>query len=104
MRLKRIVSACFVLCITAILWVAVCGCEDLGEYESTTEYYESLDEVTLISATTKEAKTYSVEDYFYNKESKEDFLVGEDGVYKGVEYSDYVYMAIHLGNEILFIF
>lgn len=98
MRLKRLVSASLVLCITAILWIAVCGCEDLGVYNSTTEYYESLDTVTLINAATKESKTYSVEESFYNKESREDFLEGEEGDNKRVEYGEYVYMAIHIGK------
>ena len=39
MTFKKIVSTCLALCITATLAVAVCGCDDLGAYEDTTEYY-----------------------------------------------------------------
>ena len=97
MRLKRLVSACLVLCITAILWIAVCGCEDLGAYENTEEYYASLGgDVTLINATTKESKPFSIKDYFYNEDSKENFLEGKDKV----PYGEYVYMAIYVENGI----
>ena len=100
MRFKSIVSAFVVLCITATLWVALCGCDDLGAYDDTDEYYASFDDIVLISGTSREEDEYSVEKYFYNKESREDFLAGEDGAYKGVKYSDYVYMAIPFESNI----
>lgn len=40
MTSKRIIASVLALCITAILVIAVCGCEDLGTYEDTTEYYD----------------------------------------------------------------
>ena len=88
--LKSIIKASFVLCITAILAIALCGCEDLGAYEDTEEYYASFGDIVLIDGTSRERSNYSVEDYFYNEESREAFLAGEDGAYKGVEHSDYV--------------
>ena len=87
-------------CMTAILAVAFCGCDDLGEYSSTDEYYASFGDVVLISGTLGETDKYSVEDYFYNKQSREEFLEGEDGAYDGVEHSDYVYMAIPFNSTI----
>lgn len=100
MTFKKIVKACLVFCITAVLWIALCGCDDLGAYEDTTDYYSTFDDIALISATSRELNTYPVDQYFYNKESREDFLVGDDGVYGGVVHSDYVYMAIPLTKDI----
>jgi hypothetical protein len=94
MTFKKIVSAFLVLCMTAILAVAVCGCDDLGDYEDAEEYYNSFGDIILISRASKDGEEYSVEDYFYNEESRENFLAGDDGAYQGVEHSDYVYMAI----------
>ena len=98
MTFKKIVSAAIALCITAILGIALCGCEDLGEYDDTQEYYNSFGDIILIDETSREG--YSVADYFYNKESREDFLEGDDGAYKGVEHSDYVYVAIPFRSDI----
>lgn len=100
MTFKSIVKASAALCIAAILVIAACGCEDLGAYENTEEYYSSFGDVVLIDGATKNKKEYSVEKYFYNKESREDFLRGEDGAYKGVEHGDYVYLAIPFESNI----
>ena len=100
MTFKRIVKASVALCMAAIFVIAACGCEDLGAYENTEEYYSSFGDIVLIDGTTKNKKEYSVEKYFYNKESREDFLRGEDGAYKGVEHSDYVYLAIPFESNI----
>ena len=64
---KRIVKVLVVICITAILGVAVCGCDDLGSFSDVEEYYASFGDIVLLSGTTKERKEYSVKDYFYNK-------------------------------------
>lgn len=96
---KRIVKVLVVICITAILGVAVCGCDDLGSFSDVEEYYASFGDIVLLSGTTKERKEYSVKDYFYNKESREKFLDGDDGAYRGVEHKDYVYMAIPLESD-----
>lgn len=100
MTFKSGIRACLALCITAILWIALCGCDDLGAYESTDEYYKAFDDIVLISGTTKEKKEYSLDPYFYSKASREDFLVDEDGEYGGVPHDDYVYMAIPLESGI----
>ena len=100
MTFKKIVSATLAICITAIHWIALCGCEDLGAYDDVSEYYGAFGDIVMIGGTTGEKDEYSVEDYFYNEESREDFLEGEDGAYKGVEHSDYVYVAIPLESSI----
>lgn len=100
MRFKSISKAFVALCMAAIILIAACGCEDLGAYENTEEYYSSFGDIVLIDGTTKNKTEYSVETYFYNKESREDFLKGEDGAYKGVEYAEYVYVAIPFESSI----
>ena len=100
MIFKKIVKASIALCITAILVIAVSGCDDLGAYGDTNEYYSSFGDIVLIGGTSREKKSYSVEDYFYNEDSRRDFLSGDDGTYKGIERSDYVYMAIPFENDI----
>ena len=100
MRFKSIFKAFVAICMAAIILIAACGCEDLGAYGNTKEYYSSFGDIVLIDGTTKNRTEYSVETYFYNKESREDFLRGEDGAYKGVEYAEYVYMAIPFESSI----
>ena len=100
MRFNKIVSAFIAFCLMATLAVAMGGCEDLGVYEDTEEYYSTFGDIALISASTKEKKEYSVDEYFYSEESREDFLVDEDGAYNGVPSSDYVYMAIPLESTL----
>jgi hypothetical protein len=97
---KSAVKAFFALCMTAILAIAVCGCDDLGEYEDTDAYYSSFGDIILVSAESGDDEDFSVKEYFYNEESREDFLKGEDGAYGGVPHGDYVYMAIPFENNI----
>ena len=97
---KRRAVAFVAVCITAILGIAVCGCDDLGAYENTEEYYDSFGDVIFIGGVADTGVSYSVAEYFYNKESREDFLMGEDGVYGGVEHSDYVYVVIPFNKDI----
>ena len=96
MRFKSIVRAFTAICMAAILVIAACGCEDLGAFEDPNEYYSSFGNIVLISGTTKEEKEYSVSKYFYNEDSREDFLKGEDRV----AYSDYMYMAIPFHSSV----
>ena len=91
--MRKIVSL-IAICITAVLVIALCGCDDLGEYEDVEEYYKSFGEIALIDGTSGETETYSMKEKFYNEESRENFLVDENGRYNGVEHSDYAYIAI----------
>ena len=100
MRFKQIFRSCTAIFIAAILAIAACGCEDLGDYSSVEEYYSSFGDVVLISGTNKEEQRYSVEKYFYNEDSRENFLEGENGIYKGVAHMDYVYVAIPFNSEV----
>jgi hypothetical protein len=100
MLFKKILNSFLAFCITAILWIALCGCDDLGAFDSTTEYYDCFGNVVLIDGTEWENESYSVSEYFYNKESRENFLQGDDGAYKGIEHGEYVYMAIPFQADI----
>lgn len=97
---KRRAVICLVICITAILGVAVSGCDDLGAYDSTEDYYISFGNVIFKGGIAEEGTDYPVEDYFYNKESRDDFLTDKNGKYHGVEHSDYVYVAIPFNESI----
>ena len=100
MTFKRKILACVAFCIMAILVIAMCGCEDLGAYESTEEYYASFGEVIFLGGAAGTGKSYSVDEFFYNEESKENFLTDENGNYTGVIHSDYVYIAIPLEKDL----
>ena len=100
MRSKSIINAFVVLCITAILEIAVCGCEDLGAYDDTAEYYDCFGNIIFVDGVTGDYSDYSVEDCFYNKESKENFLAGENGEYMGVPHDYYEYVAIPVESTI----
>ena len=78
MKFKQIFRSCTAIFIAAILAIAACGCEDLGDYSSVEEYYSSFGDVVLISGTNKEEQRYAVEKYFYNEDSREDFLENEE--------------------------
>lgn len=93
MAFKKI-ACTFLALFMAALVAAMSGCEDLGAYENTEQYYEAFGDIVLVSAASGEDEAYSVEEYFYNEASRENFLKGEDGAYQGVAHSDYVYMAI----------
>ena len=96
MTFKKIVCTCIALCIMATLAVAMSGCDDLGAFDNTNEYYNSFGNIVLISGTTKKEESFSVSEYFYNEDSREDFLAEEDRV----AYSDYMYMAIPFKSNI----
>ena len=100
MTFKHKIKACFAFCIMAILVIAMCGCDDLGAYESTDEYYASFGDIVFLGGAAKDGIEYPVEDYFYNEDSREDFLTGDDGEYSGVPHSDYVYVAIPVQTDL----
>ena len=100
MKFNRHIAAFVAICITAILVIAVCGCDDLGAYSDTEEYYNSFYDVVFIGGAAGTGKGYPIEDVLYNKESRENFLTDENGGYHGVEHSNYVYVAIPFARDI----
>ena len=89
-----------VLCILAIPAVALCGCDDLGEYVDVDEYYACFGEVVLIDGITEKSSPHLIKDDFYNEESRENFLVDDNGEYHGADHGNYVYMAIPLNKDL----
>ena len=100
MTFKKTVITCVAICIMAILWVALCGCDDLGAYEDTTEYYDAFGKVVMINGESGQVEEYEVDEYFYNEDSREDFLVDDDGNYYGIEHGKFVYIAIPFEKDI----
>ena len=80
--------------------IALCSCDDLGAYTDTTEYYNAFGDIVMIDGASGDTDEYSVETYFYNEESRENFLKGEDGAYNGVPHGEYVYVAIPFESTI----
>lgn len=100
MTFKKTVITCVAICIMAILWVALCGCDDLGAYEDTAEYYDAFGKVVMINGESGQVEEYKVDEYFYNEDSREDFLVDDDGNYYGIEHGKFVYIAIPFEKDI----
>ena len=84
------------VCITAVMMmIALCGCDDLGEYVDVEEYYASFGEVVLIDGITKESTNHLIKNCFYNESTRDDFLVDPSGNCDSVDHTNnYVYMAI----------
>ena len=55
------------LCILAIPAIALCGCDDLGEYVDVEEYYACFGEVVLIDGITEKSSPHLIKDDFYNE-------------------------------------
>lgn len=92
------------LCVALLLSVCLCGCDDLGVYEDPQQYYDSFGSICLIGGEREDDEypraEYSVEEYFYNTASREDFLEDDSGVYSGVPEKEYIYMAIPLRADL----
>lgn len=74
----------------------------MGAFEDLAHYYASIGDITLISDPKNSGgDSYSVEEYFYNKNSQDEFLVNEQGEYTGVEAKEYIYMAIPISEDII---
>ena len=56
----------FKLVILLILILGLCGCYNLGDFESDQDYFDTFNEVELININ-KNMKSYSTEKYFYTK-------------------------------------
>lgn len=100
MTFKKIAHTCVAFCLVAVLGIAACGCDDLGAYSDVDEYYSSFGDIVLVKGTSREESSHSVKKSFYNEESRDNFLNGEYDEYKLVDCSDYVYMAIPVGEDV----
>jgi hypothetical protein len=105
--LKKLVS----IGVAVYLTVASVGCFDLGDFSDESAYYAAFDDVRLVyqnpNVTEKdvEYQDYSVKDYFYNKNTGEDFKYGdpkdsEPDEGKDIPQLPYVYMAIPVERDL----
>ena len=94
MTFKKVITACIALCLMATLGVAMSGCDDLGAFKNTEEYYNSFGDGKVFLIDKDGEHGYSVEEHFYNEDSREKFVTG-------VDHSEYVYMAIPFSSDIV---
>jgi hypothetical protein len=102
MRIKIFLKKLAAIGAAAILSAAPAGCFDLGDFNEDSDYYAAFGEISLVHSIDKkeaECKKYSIEDYFYNKNTGEDFSYGnpkddEPDEEKDIPQLPYVYMAI----------
>ena len=103
---KKLVS----IGVAAVLAATAVGCFDLGEFSDEEAYYDAFGDVQLVyqnpSAAEKdvESEDYSIKDYFYNKNTGEDFTYGdpkdeESDEGKDIPQLPYVYMAIPVEQD-----
>ena len=111
MRIKIFLKKFISIGVAAILSAASVGCFDLGGFSDDTEYYETFGDVRLVyqnpDVIDKDVETqdYSIQDYFYNKNTGEDFVYGDpkdeesdDG--KDIPQLLYTYMAIPVEQDL----
>ena len=111
MRIKIFLKKLVSIGVAAIMAVTLVGCFDLGDFSDDATYYATFGDVRLVyqnpNATEKdiETKDYSIEDYFYNKNTGENFVYGnpkdeelDEG--KDIPQLPYVYMAIPVEQDL----
>ena len=111
MRIKIFLKKLISIGVVAIMAVTLVGCFDLGDFSDDATYYATFGDVRLVyqnpNATEKdiETKDYSIEDYFYNKNTGENFVYGnpkdeESDEGKDIPQLPYVYMAIPVKQDL----
>ena len=105
MRIKIFLKKLIAISV-AVLWAAtLVGCFDLGDFSDESAYYTSFGDVRMVYQNPKslekdmEYEDYSIKDYFYNKNTGENFTYGDPKDEESDEGKDfpqleYVYMAI----------
>jgi hypothetical protein len=78
--------------LTFVLLV-LCGCFELGDFESDETYFEYFPSVVLIDKN-ESRLTYSVEDYFYTEEGINDYV-------SNIAYKEYLYLAVEVKKDLL---
>lgn len=93
MESKRLKNLIIKTSILSTILISLCGCFELGEYESDEEYFECFPNVELIDLN-KDKQTYSVEEYFYTEEGVNDFKCDIDA-------KEYLYLAVQVKKDLL---
>ena len=106
MRIKSFLKKLVAIGVAVIFTVTLVGCYDLGDFSDESAYYEAFGEIGLVYGFRENGKKkvtvedYDVEDYFYNKNTVEDFSYGDDseddeeGALKDIPQLAYTYMVI----------
>lgn len=111
MRTKIFLKKATCLLVTAFMAVTAGACFDLGDYEDEEEYYNSFGDVKLVYQKVDvlekdiQSKEYDVRDYFYNKNTGENFEYGdpkddEPDEGKTIPQYAYVYMAVPFEDDV----
>ena len=107
MRIKIFLKKFISISVAAILAVTLAGCFDLGDFSDESAYYATFGDVIMVYAVEKdvECEDYSVKDYFYNKNTGENFAYGdpkdeETDTGKDIPQLSYVYMAIPVQQDL----
>lgn len=85
--MRKKIPAAAAIALSCAMLFAASGCFDLGEFEDEEEYYNSFGNVGLI-AQSKTKRDYSLENYFYNEESVNDFAGSI------VDADEYIYFVL----------
>jgi hypothetical protein len=111
MRINIFLKKLLSIGVAVIFAVALVGCFDLGDFSDESAYYESFGDVRLVYQNPNsdkkdiKSKDYSIEDYFYNKNTGENFTYGDPNDEESDEGKDipqlsYVYMAIPIEQDL----
>ena len=100
--LTKIFKKLFSAIAITFLAIAIAGCYDLGEFDDEDAYYAAFGDVRLVYAEEGKItyKEYPVEDYFYNKETVNDFTYGDPSKEKKMPQLPYTYMAVPIKQNI----
>lgn len=105
MRIKIFLKKFLSISVAAVMASTLVGCFDLGDFSDEAAYYDAFGDVGLVYQNPDseekdvERDNYSVEDYFYNKNTGEDFTYGnpeddEPDEGKNIPQLSYVYMVV----------
>ena len=111
MRIKIFFKRLISISVAVVLAVTLVGCFDLGDFRDEEDYYASIGDVELVYQNPNEIEKdieqseYSIRDYFYNKNTGEDFTYGdpkddESDEGKDIPQLPYVYMVIPLNRDL----
>jgi hypothetical protein len=111
MRIRIFLKKLISISVAIVLVSTLIGCFDLGDFNDESAYYAAFGDVRLVyqnpNATKKDIDTedYSVKDYFYNKNTGEDFKYGdpkddEPDEGKDIPQLNYVYMSVPLKQDL----
>ena len=111
MRIKIFLKKLISLCVAVFISATCVGCFDLGDFKNEAEYYDSFGDVGLVyqdpdtDEKSVEEDEYSIQDYFYNKNTGKSFSYGdpedeEPDEGKDIPQLPYAYMSIPVERDL----